>query len=69
LFTSAAAGISAGCLTYPAGASLPLARFDGHTRPVQAVAISPDGRLGLSVSDDRTIRLWDLNHRGSRIED
>jgi WD40 repeat protein len=27
---------------------------------VRAVAVTPDGRRALSVSDDRTLKLWDL---------
>lgn len=32
----------------------------GHTAPVRAVAITPDGSLLISGGDDKTIRLWSL---------
>jgi len=34
--------------------------FQGHKLVVESVAISPDGRWGLSGSWDATLRLWDL---------
>lgn len=34
-------------------------RFEGHTAPVNAIAISGDGRYVLSCAKDETIRLWD----------
>jgi WD40 repeat protein len=34
--------------------------FEGHTDDVDSVSISPDGRWGLSGSDDKTLRLWEL---------
>jgi WD40 repeat protein/serine/threonine protein kinase len=38
----------------------PLIRtFQGHTDWVCAVALTPDGRYAISVSWDRTLRLWD----------
>jgi WD40 repeat protein len=35
-------------------------QFVGHTAGVQGVALSPDGSLAVSGSDDGTMRLWDV---------
>ncbi len=34
--------------------------IEGHEDAVMAVAMTPDGHCALSASDDRSLRLWDL---------
>jgi cytochrome c len=40
------------------GVPVPERTFEGHTAPVVALAISPDGDAIASASWDRTIRVW-----------
>jgi WD40 repeat protein/serine/threonine protein kinase len=41
-------------------------RLQGHTETITTMAISPDGRIGLSGSQDRTLRFWDLESGNER---
>lgn len=41
--------------------------FEGHTDAVRKVEFSPDGRTIASGSDDRTMRIWDVKSRDSRL--
>src|SRR5262245_25913009 len=44
------------------GANLPRAELvlqTGHTDPVNALALSPDGRFLVSGSEDLTLKIWD----------
>lgn len=34
--------------------------LEGHTGSIFSISFSPDGRRALSVADDRTLRVWDL---------
>jgi WD40 repeat protein len=38
----------------------PVHELKGHTKHVTALAFTPDGRRALTGSEDRTMRLWDL---------
>jgi GTPase SAR1 family protein len=40
--------------------TLPSKVLKGHKKPVNCVAITPDGRRAVSGSDDNTVRVWDL---------
>ena len=35
--------------------------LEGHTKPIQALRMTADGRRALTASRDRTLRVWDLD--------
>src|SRR5437868_13123858 len=51
------------------GEARPRLVFEGHTAPVVALAVSPDGKLLASASWDRTVRLWTLDGGAPRVLD
>lgn len=48
-----------------------VARLCGHRGSVRALAVTPEGRIGLSGADDGTLLVWDLQSRRlrQRLED
>jgi cytochrome c len=49
------------------GNPTPERTFEGHTAPIVALALSPDGNTLASASWDRTIRLWPVNGGEPRV--
>ena len=41
--------------------------LEGHTAPIVALAVSPDGEMLASASWDRTVRLWPLAGGAPRV--
>src|SRR6478609_9676151 len=49
------------------GKTEPDAVFEGHTAPIAALAVSPDGATLASASWDHTVRLWPLAGGAPRV--
>jgi WD40 repeat protein len=56
----ATASADSTCRVFAADTGKLVARFDGHSRPVLALAFFPDGKTIGSVGVDQTLQLWEV---------
>jgi cytochrome c len=61
------AGADGRIAIWTSGNAQPDAVLDGHTAPIAALAVSPDGSTLASASWDQTIRLWPLAGGAPRV--
>jgi cytochrome c len=64
---AATAGADGRIAIWRAGNTRPDAVLEGHTAPISALAVSPDGATLASASWDQTIRLWPLAGGAPRV--
>ena len=63
----ATAGADGRIAIWTAGRQWPDQVFEGHTAPIVALAVSPDGLMLASASWDHTVRLWPLSGGAPRV--
>lgn len=66
---AATAGADGRIAVWTFGKAQPDVVLDGHTAPVAALAVSPDGAALASASWDQTVRLWPLAGGAPRVLD
>src|SRR5258705_8118085 len=64
---AATAGADGRIAIWTAGNAQPDAVLEGHSAPIVALAVSPDGATLASASWDQTVRLWPLAGGGARV--
>jgi cytochrome c len=64
---AATAGADGRIAIWTAGNARPDAVLEGHTAPIAALAVSPDGTTLASASWDQTVRLWPLAGGAPRV--
>src|SRR5436189_1838662 len=66
---AATAGADGRIAIWTPGNGQPDAVLEGHTAPIAALALSPDGATLASASWDHTVRLWPLAGGAARVLD